>query len=159
MCHGPGVQAQRVHHRDRGGDTRRRVVVEPAVVGHRSSGVDGRPVHSFRTRAGSRRGGGRHRIQIRAAFRRDRTRDRQSLDLGFASQRFAWEDSAPLAVLVALRRRLATIDLPFSFALDVDDEVRHRVEQLRESAREPRHRVVGSRLLRGKAREGVVQPD
>lgn len=94
----------------------------------------------------------------RPVFRRDRTRDRRSLDLGFASQRFAWEDSTPLAVLAELRRRLATLDLPFSFALDVDEEVRRRVEQVRATAVEPRYRVVGSLLLRGRARDGVVQP-
>lgn len=91
-------------------------------------------------------------------FRSDRRRDRAALSLGLVSQRFAWEDAVPLRVLEESKLRLETLEGPLPFAPDVPRSMQEAVAEVLELSNSPECRVVGARLLRGKASRSVVWP-
>lgn len=96
--------------------------------------------------------------RVRPQFRKDRSRDRNSLVLGLPSSRFAWEDSEPPSVVAYARKRLATLDEPLAFGDGIPEQVQVQVRLVRERAVEARCRAVGARLLRGRVRETVIWP-
>ncbi len=93
------------------------------------------------------------------SFARDRNRDANALTRGSLTRRSVWTTFDPVAELAAVRDLLSVHPGPLPFAPSVPEWERTKVEQMRERARDPRNATVGARLLRGRARRGVLWPD